>query len=337
MKSTEALPSEISIVVCSHNNYKGLEQLIPVLLRQDFPCFEVIIVNDRSTDATEKWLTAQNELDQRIVPIHISDTPTGWNAKKYALQQGIKKAQYSIVTLTDSDCIPASNKWLQHIAQTFTNANTNIYLGYSPYRKEHSILNKLIGTETLFTVFQYFSLAKIGMTYMGVGRNLAYRKSFIEKHIDEFPFQNHVGGDDDLLISRISKGNDAQIGINDESFVLSEPENTWQSWWQQKRRHLSAGQKYKFSTQCMLATYWLSNQLCWCSFFILCLYSTELTTIISLHAVILMLGIIILQRYFRIFQEGRLLLLFPFWDFLYIASSSIIGLSTFLNKNKKWS
>ena len=334
---SEKLPFEISIIVCAHNNCKGLQNLVPALLAQNFPTFEVIVVNDRSTDETEHWLASQKQMDNRLQSITITKTPNDWNAKKYALQQGIKSAKYPIFALTDSDCIPLSKQWLQHIAQAFKNPSINIYLGYSPYRKTKGVLNGLIGTETLFTVFQYFSLANLGLTYMGVGRNLAYRKSFIEKHLDNFPFQTHIGGDDDLLISSLSKGNDAQISINEESFILSEPETTWKSWWKQKRRHLSTGQKYKFSTQCLLGSYWLSNLLFWSSFIILCLYCTELNRIIIAHSIILLLGIIILQRYFRIFQEGRLLLLFPFWDFLYIASSSIIGISTFLNKNKKWS
>ncbi len=330
-------PVGISIVVCAHNNIGGLQKLIPLLLQQNYPLFEIIVVNDRSNDDTAPWLNTQARIHPLLNIITIQETPEGWNGKKYALQQGIKHAQYPLLALTDSDCMPLSPQWLKYITQAFQDPHTDIFLGYSPYQYQKGILNGLIRTETLFTAFQYLSLANLHMTYMGVGRNLGYRKRFLEKHLDHFPFQSHIGGDDDLLINSLSSGKDASIGLNTESFVVSEPVFTWKAWWRQKRRHLSAGQKYKFSTQCLLASYWVSALGFWLLFFILCLCNPYNGTIFVVQALVFVLGIWIINPIFLIFQEGRLRILFPFWDFLYIAGSSVIGLSTFGVKNKRWS
>ncbi|HSZ71571.1 MAG TPA: glycosyltransferase [Cytophagaceae bacterium] len=331
------LSPSISIVVCAHNNCTGLQRLLPVLASQDYPLFEIIVVNDRSTDQTADWLNQVSISNLRVVT--ITATPDGWNPKKYALTQGIQSTQYPLLALTDSDCVPQSSRWLQHVAQQLTQPGIDIFLGYSPYKEQPSILNRIIQTETLFTALQYFSLANVGFTYMGVGRNLGYSKNFISKHLDAFPFYNHLGGDDDLLINQLSTGKDAATSTHPDSFVLTFPPEDFKSWWKQKRRHLSAGKLYKPFTKSLLGLYWLSASFFWFMFLVLLFLNTEKanTCLILAHLLFFGAGTVILYPIFRIFKSGRLLPLFLFWDFLYIASSSIIGFSTFLVKNKKWS
>jgi len=328
----------ISVVVCAHNNLRGLKQLLPLLISQKDVLFEIVIVNDRSTDQTNSWLAEQaNQLGQLII-VTVSDTPKNWNPKKYALSQGIKATQYPLIALTDSDCLPVSDHWLSHMEERLRSTNKNIFLGYSPYEEQPGLLNKVIQTETLFTALQYLSMANAGHTYMGVGRNLGYRKSFIEKHLDDFPFQNHLGGDDDLLINQLSTGTDAVTSLDPQSFVLTFPPATFKAWWKQKRRHLSAGMQYKTGTKILLSTYWLSSSGFWLGFIALLLFykGENILIPVTVHFCFFVLGTVLLLPVFRIFKAGRLFPLFLFWDFLYIASSSIIGFSTFLVKNKKW-
>jgi glycosyltransferase involved in cell wall biosynthesis len=328
----------ISVVVCTHNNQAGLQKLFPLLTSQQDVLFEIVIVNDRSTDQTESWLAEQQKQFDLLTIVTIQETPKNWNAKKFALSQGIKATKYPLLALTDSDCLPLSDQWLAHIEERLSTSNKNIFLGYSPYEEQPGLLNKIIQTETLFTALQYLSMANAGYTYMGVGRNLGYRKSFIEKHLDNFPFQNHIGGDDDLLINQLSNGSDAVTSFEPQSFVLTFPPKDLKAWWKQKRRHLSAGLKYKPFTRALLGTYWLSAATFWLVFIALFLYEGESRFILlAIHLSFFTLGSITLIPVFRIFKAVRLLPLFLFWDFLYIASSSIIGFSTFLVKNKKWS
>lgn len=328
----------ISVVVCAHNNRAGLQKLIPVLLHQQCVLFEIVIVNDRSTDGTSSWLAEQQKQFPLLKVVTVNSTPENWNAKKYALSQGIKATHYPLLALTDSDCLPLSEYWLFHIVKQLTISSKSIFLGYSPYEEQPGLLNKVIQTETLFTALQYFSMANAGYTYMGVGRNLGYRKRFIEPHLDAFPFQSHLGGDDDLLINQLSNGTDAITSLEPESFVLTFPPPTLQNWWRQKRRHLSAGAQYKPFIRKVLGAYWLSASLFWLSFFLLLILQSSAANIrlLGVHFVFFSVGTAVLYPVFRIFKSLRLVPLFLFWDFLYIASSSIIGFSTFLVKNKKW-
>jgi len=328
----------ISVVVCAHNNVAGLKKLLPLLASQRDVLFELVIVNDRSTDETKSWLAEQQKQVGQLTVVTIQETPKNWNPKKYALTQGIKATQYPLIALTDSDCLPLSDHWLSHIEERLRGSNKNIFLGYSPYEEQPGLLNKIIQTETLFTALQYLSMANAGYTYMGVGRNLAYRKSFIEDHLDNFPFQNHMGGDDDLLINQLSTGSDAVTSFEPQGFVLTFPPTAFKAWFRQKRRHLSAGAQYKPITRKLLGTYWLSASFFWLSFFLLLIFQSGSinTWLLCGHFVFFSVGTAVLFPVFRIFKSLRLVPLFLFWDFLYIASSSIIGFSTFLVKNKKW-
>ncbi len=340
IKSSSNIATEgISVVVCAHNNLPGLQKLLPLLVSQHYTLFEIILVDDRSADQTGDWLVKQTTLIPQLKVITITATPENWNAKKYALTLGIKASQYPLLALTDSDCLPLSTYWLSHVAKQLTHSNKSIFLGYSPYEEQPGLLNKIIQTETFFTALHYFSMASAGYTYMGVGRNLGYRKSFLEKHLDNFPFQNHIGGDDDLLINQLSKGSDAVFSLNPESFVLTFPPTSLNTWWKQKRRHLSAGMYYKPFIRTLLSIYWLSSSFFWLAFIALLLFNKGESRLflLTVHLSFFSLGTIILFPLFRIFKAVRLLPLFLFWDFLYIASSSIIGFSTFLVKNKKWS
>lgn len=331
----------ISVVVCAHNNQPGLQKLLPLLIAQRDVLFEIVMVNDRSTDQTDAWLAEQQKHFPHLTVVTIQATPEHWNPKKYALSQGIKVTKYPLLALTDSDCLPLSDQWLAHLEERLRASNKNIFLGYSPYEQQPGLLNKIIQTETLFTALQYMSMANSGNTYMGVGRNLGYRKSFLEQHLDNFPFQNHMGGDDDLLINQLSNGTDAVTSFEPDSFVLTFPPKTLKTWWKQKRRHLSAGLKYKLSTKVLLGSYWLSASVFWLMFLALLalsVYKGEIPLVLlAVHLSFFMAGTALLSPIFRIFKAGSLIRLFLFWDFLYIASSSIIGFSTFLVKNKKWS
>src|SRR5690606_21248805 len=98
------------------------------------------------------------------------------NGKKYGLRQGSREAKHDILLLTDADCRPGG-QWAREMVSAF-DEDTTVVLGYSPYLNTSGILNTFIRFEALLTGIQYLGLARLGFPSMGVGRNLAYRKSF---------------------------------------------------------------------------------------------------------------------------------------------------------------
>ena len=181
--------------------------------------------------------------------------------KKFALTLGIKAAKYDYLLLTDADCYPRDKDWISSMAKHFF--NKTIVLGYGAYEKHKGLLNKLVRFDTFQVAMQYFSYALIGKTYMGVGRNLAYKKSLF---FDNKGFATHLhlpSGDDDLFIKEVATYNNTAISIEYSSHTLSVPKMNWKSWIRQKSRHLSTGIYYKNYHKLMLGSWTLSQILFW--------------------------------------------------------------------------
>ncbi|MCP4520828.1 MAG: glycosyltransferase [Cytophagales bacterium] len=258
--------NKISIIICAHNEYENLKKLLPMLIKQDYHCYEIIIVNDKSTDDTPLLLESFSKQCDFLSWIDIKETPTDFQSKKYALTKGISQAKYDYVLLTDADCIPNSNSWIEEMAKP--TSQYDVVLGYSPYLKENTILNGMIQLETLYTATQYLGLALAGKPYMGVGRNVLYAKKIFTQNKGFERHQNIVGGDDDLFINSVANAQNTTIAIHPNSFVYSVPKSTWKEWIIQKKRHLSVGKRYKFSHKIILSILHFSQLGFYLSFFI---------------------------------------------------------------------
>ncbi|MEQ6124223.1 glycosyltransferase [Pseudotenacibaculum sp. MALMAid0570] len=262
-KKMEDITPDISIIVCAKNEEQNLQRLIPLLLKQKHPKFELVIINDASTDNTLDVLDAFKGKDSRIKIVNVENNEAFWGNKKYALTLGIKAAKYNHLLFTDADCVPSSDLWVQEMSAQFSSKKT-IILGYGKYRsKRFSPVNLLVRYETLITAVQYFSYARLGSPYMAVGRNLAYTK-------DEFfkvkGFINHMqirSGDDDLFIKDAADRNNTTISIHPNSFTISEAPKSFIEWFRQKRRHISTSSHYKFKHQFFLTLFFLTKLSFW--------------------------------------------------------------------------
>ncbi len=238
----------ISVVICAHNEDENLKNNLPTILAQQYGAWEVIVVNDRSTDLTGKVLEVFQRMHDNLWVVNIVGEK---GSKKQALDAGIKAAKYSTILLTDADCRPQSPHWIQAMANCFDD-ETDIVLGFSPYQETSGLLNKVIRYETLYTAFLYGGLALLKQPYMGVGRNLAYRKHIYLQAAAPKKHQDTLSGDDDLVINEMANGRNTKICAVNEGIVWSQPKTTWAAWWHQKRRHTSAGVHYKPTTKLLL-------------------------------------------------------------------------------------
>ncbi|MFZ9982150.1 MAG: glycosyltransferase [Cyclobacteriaceae bacterium] len=234
----------VSIIVCAHDEEQNLRVLIPLLLTQDHPEFEIIVVDDQSNDGTWDLLLAETKKNSRLKMVKVTMKPGHIPGKKFALTLGIKAATHDIVLLTDADCRPAGNSWASIMASRFDDS-TDLVLGISPYYSKPGLLNTLIRFESTLTAIFYASLTKLGNPYMGVGRNLAYRKKIF---FEGKGFNSHIsetGGDDDLFVNQHARPDNTVVVIDKNSLVYSIPSSGLASFFNQNKRHLSAGKRYK--------------------------------------------------------------------------------------------
>lgn len=234
----------LSVVVCARNEVQNLEKYLPLLFEQNYPDYEVVVVNDRSWDGTEALLEAFQSRYSNLKVVKVPDNDKFIAGKKFAVTMGIKAAKNEWLVFTDADCMPASNNWLLGMQQD-ADEDVEIILGYSPYLKKWGLLNALIRFETFFTAVNYLSFALKGMPYMGVGRNMAYKKSLFFKN-KGFAAHMHIpSGDDDLFVNAHAHPGNTAIRLNRDSHVWSEPNTTWAGYLRQKKRHFGAGKLYK--------------------------------------------------------------------------------------------
>ncbi len=251
----------ISIIVCAKNEAENVTKFIPLLIEQNYPDFEIVIIDDASSDETLDLFEAFEKQHSNIKLVKVENIEAFWGNKKFALTLGIKAAKNEYLLFSDADCYPTSKDWITQMSSQFTQQKT-IVLGYGAYEKiKGSFLNKIIRFETLLTATQYFGWAKIGKPYMGVGRNLAYKR---EEFFKVRGFMDHMkirSGDDDLFINQAANNKNTTVCFTPESFTYSMPKTSFKDWFTQKRRHISTAKNYKPFDRAQLATFYISQLL----------------------------------------------------------------------------
>jgi glycosyltransferase involved in cell wall biosynthesis len=260
----------VSIIVCARDEANNLTKYLPGVLVQTYPStHELIVVNHNSQDETRYLLDEFKKTFKNLQAINLEQEALGIPGKKYPLSIGIKEAKHEILLLTDADCVPASEFWLQKMQDAYEDG-IEIVLGYGAYTKKPGILNKLIRFETFHSALQYMSFALAGLPYMGVGRNLSYKRELFFR-TKGFSSINHVAsGDDDLFINQVATKHNVNVVLDPEAFTLSEPKRRFKDWIRQKNRHYSTGKFYKPVHKFLLGLYSTSHFLLY-PLFVLCL------------------------------------------------------------------
>jgi cellulose synthase/poly-beta-1,6-N-acetylglucosamine synthase-like glycosyltransferase len=251
----------VSVIICARDEAANLAKNLPGSLVQAYSTtHEVIVVNDNSFDDSKYLLEEFERNFKHLKVVELKQEAKMIPGKKFPLSIGIKTAKYEIVLLTDADCVPSSELWIEKIQESYDDS-TEIVLGYGAYHKKKGLLNRLIRWETFHTALQYLSYALAGKPYMGVGRNLSYKKVIFFRHKGFSSFNHISSGDDDLFINTAANKNNTKINISPEAFTLSDSPSNWNQWIKQKRRHYSTAKYYKPLHKFLLGLYSLTHFL----------------------------------------------------------------------------
>ena len=265
---TKKTVEPVSIIICARNEAENLQNFLPSILEQSYPDFEVIVVNDCSEDNSYVILSNYLTKYPHLRISNVNKDPKFTHNKKFAQFIGIKAARNEILLFTDSDCKPESDKWLEGMTSHF-DSKTSFVLGYGGYLSEKGFLNKYIRYDSLTIAMQYLGMAIRGLPYMGVGRNLAYRRSvFFENK--GFGSHNHiVSGDDDLFVNSIANGKNTSVEFRYETHTRSVPCQELNEWIIQKKRHLTTAPYYKIRDKILLVTEPLTRIIFYATFIVL--------------------------------------------------------------------
>lgn len=333
-KKKKSIQQPVSIVICAKNEAENLLTNIPEIASQDFPNFEIVLVDDHSTDNS---YYVMKQLQQQYSNIHIvnkSDVKER-KGKKEALAAGVALSNYDLILVTDADCIPATGKWIDFMTAPFSNEKTELVLGCSPNKKQTGFWKGFFRFETYMTALHYGSFALRNLPYMGVGRNLAYRKSFFQKHFSEILTDDHFSGDDDLLVNTGATKENTEIVMNEASFTLSAAPQSFKNWWKQKQRHLSVGGKYRIFHQILIT-----------GFPVFTIVFLAVAVVLLFSPIVLFTLVFFLWQHFTLtfihsfglkrFRAADLVLEAPFYLLLWIILLPVLSISSQLKHIKDW-
>jgi glycosyltransferase involved in cell wall biosynthesis len=325
----------VTVVICAHNACHQLKENLPYILEQDYPEFEVLVVNHSSDDDTQYLLNNLEERYPHLTAITIHEDLNFFSGKKFPLSIGIKSAKHNLVLLTDADCKPVSNQWIDKMQSAYL-PKTEVVLGFGPYIRRKGLLNKLIRFDTAHIAIQYLSFALAGIPYMGVGRNLSYKKQLFFKNNGFISHYRIRSGDDDLFINRVAKASNTAIMIHPGSFTVSEPKATLGQWITQKRRHLSTSVHYKPIHKYLLGVYSFSTFSFYALFVLLLSLGWSWIPVLLLVFLRLTSLIIVFTKCLRRLNEKDFILFVPFFEVLMMALNIGMATANFFKKPTRW-
>jgi glycosyltransferase involved in cell wall biosynthesis len=339
IKSTETASNNttdaVSVVICAKNEENSLPQLLTSLKEQNYKNFEIVLVNDASTDSTLEIMKSFAEENQNVSVVDVMPNDIFWKGKKFALTLGIKKAKHDFLLFTDADCSTVSNNWISSVMNTYK-PETEIVLGYGAYKKTTGFLNKIIRFETVLTASNYFSFAKVFTPYMGVGRNLSYKKDLFFNTNGFYGHMDVASGDDDLFINKNATTQNTEIVFSEDSFTTSEAPKKWSDWYIQKRRHYSTSNFYSNKTKALLGLQGFSHLLFFVLLIILLVLKVQPIIVLSIFAIRTIFYTTTIGLSASKLKEKDLILFVPFLDVILITLQISILISNKLIYPKRW-
>lgn len=250
----------VSVVVCVNRDVTHLDRLLQCLLVQRYGQFEIVIVND-GPDKEIAGFLLHHPHRFRFKLIEFDASRKATPGKKAPLAAGIEAASHDLILLTDADCVPGP-EWIGEMLNCMDD-KTEMVLGVAPLFERAGLMNMLQRMDNFITAIQYIGAALRGKPYMGVGRNLLYRRALFTR-TDGFAGHTHIAsGDDDLFVQAAANGKNTTVCMGKKAFVYSEAASTWMAWLHQKRRHLSASKGYHVNAKFQTSVFAISWLVLW--------------------------------------------------------------------------
>lgn len=335
-KGADADLPPVSVVICARNEEENLEEFLPLILEQQYPNFEVVVVDDCSEDDTDMVLRRLSARYPHLKTTSIKPDLKFNHGKKLALTLGIKAASHEWLLLTDADCKPHSEFWIREMAKNFKSPNQMV-LGYGGYMPAKGLLNRLIRIDAFYVAMQYLGFAKLGLPYMGVGRNLAYRKELFFEN-KGFANHNHIpSGDDDLFVQQVALKSNTTVEYGQMAHTRSVANSSIKGWVRQKRRHLTTSPMYRKGIKVWLGLEPLSRLMFWTAGIVLLVNQNYLEVVGAIMLFRMLFVSIILKIAMNRLNERKIFLLSLAYDlFSPVCTASLLLLNSFTKKRSKW-
>lgn len=328
-------PLPISVIIAARNEADHLQMFLDSILTQEYPEYEVIVVNDCSYDQSSDVLKGYQARYAHIKVLELEEDDKYKHGKKFALTLGIKAAKYEHLLFTDADCKPISKNWITEMQAGFTEGK-EIVISYSPFMKSKGLLNAFSRFETFYTAFQYISFALRKNAYMGVGRNLAYTKTLFFRNKGFASHMHLLSGDDDLFVNANATKTNVSVVLAPDAFVYTPSQISWIAYFKQKLRHLPDAKEYKAHHKFSLGMFNASAVLFMLMLILSFILPVALEISLSFLVARLFLSGLFYYPAMKKLATKDLFFFYPILEVLYFLIIPIWALVSFFIKPKKW-
>ena len=329
----------VSVVIYANNDSEQLRNNLEYFLTQDYPEFEIIVVNDGSSDESEDVLSEFEAKFSNLYHTFVAEGARNLSRRKLSLTLGIKAARYDIVLLSDANCRPGSNRWIYSFARNFTE-KTDLVIGCTILEKHKGLFERLTSFDVLLHNLRFIGYALSNKPYMGEGTNLAYRKSLFFAHKGFAKFMQLHTGDDDLFVNQVANRRNTKIELSADSRMTAIYESNIEGWLYQKRNRAFTSSFYKTGAKmsyafdsftrflyygCGIAVIILSWPILW-----LCI------TIMSFMLIRFVLTGLFWRRTGKIFNTRRFFFLVPFLELIDPLINIYFKLESYIDRKQNY-
>ena len=236
----------VSVVLTAQNDAEWLKTNLVYLLEQDYPDFEVVVVDYMSKDETQFVLKILSENYPNLKVVTLAGNANGYRGKKYPMSIGIKSAKNDILVFADPNCRPidlTNFSWLRQVVSAYADPKTEAVLGYCAIQPKPGPFNWLQQYDNLAHSVEYLAAAIMRHPFTGNGRNLSYRRSLFMRKRGFIYHYSIPDGADDMFVNQNCNGNNTRVVLTQDSFTVVEPMNSLAQW-HSYRKHRTVTHKY---------------------------------------------------------------------------------------------
>lgn len=239
----------VSVVLIAQNDAEWLRTNLVYLLEQDYPDFEVVVVDYLSNDDTKFVLQLLSENYKHLKIVSFCQNSNGYVGKKFPFSIGIKSAKNDVLLLADPDCMPkdlVNFCWIREMVKGYVHDKVDIVLGYCGIHSKASLFNWLQQYDNLDYSVEYLSSAIRHHPFTGNGRNLSYRRSLFMKHDGFIYHYNIPDGADDMFVNSNARKHNTSVVLAPGSYTMVEPKKSLHQWHLYRKHRTVTHTFYKF-------------------------------------------------------------------------------------------
>ncbi len=325
----------VSVVLTARNDAAWLKENLVYLLEQEYPEFEVVVVDYLSHDDTPYVLNTLRDYYPNLKIVPFKEDVNLFQGKKYPLSIGIKSAKNDILVLADPDCTPKNLHWLGGIVRGYKDKNTRIVLGYCGVKRTKTILGCMQQYDTLSYGASYLGSALLGHPYTGSGRNMSYRRSFFFERGAFIRHYDVADGSDDLFVYQNADRKNTAICIDPDACLTAEPKKSFALWHEERRHRVATRNRHSLASRLHEDMPYLANTLFYAAAILLILRGTLPWIIVAIIATLKWTWqIICFSRLTKRFDGGYVHFAAPLLEIYFIIANTILILLPLPNNRK---